>query len=56
MTTAGSRPSGSAALGHSETFESHERFGTHHQYTDTPEGTYFCTTHVEAGRDPIARA
>jgi transcriptional regulator with XRE-family HTH domain/predicted transcriptional regulator len=34
------------------TFESHERFGTHHQYTDTPEGTYFCTTHVEAGRDP----
>ncbi|HEY6629182.1 MAG TPA: helix-turn-helix domain-containing protein [Acidimicrobiia bacterium] len=34
------------------TFESHERFGTHHQYTDTPEGTFFCTTHVEAGRDP----
>ena len=34
------------------TFESHERFGTHHQYTDTPGGTYFCTTHVEAGRDP----
>ena len=34
------------------TFESHERFGTHHQYTDTPGGTFFCTTHVEAGRDP----
>jgi transcriptional regulator with XRE-family HTH domain/predicted transcriptional regulator len=34
------------------TFESEERFGTHHQYTDTPEGTYFCTTHVEAGRTP----
>jgi predicted transcriptional regulator/transcriptional regulator with XRE-family HTH domain len=34
------------------TFESHERFGTHHQYTDTPAGTFFCTTHVEAGRDP----
>ncbi len=34
------------------TFESHERFGTHHQYTDTPNGTFFCTTHVEAGREP----
>lgn len=35
------------------TFESDEKFGTHHQYTDTSEGTYFCTTHVEAGRVPI---
>src|SRR3990172_2656626 len=34
------------------TFESHERFGTHNQYTDTPGGTFFCTTHVEAGREP----
>ncbi|HEX6222409.1 MAG TPA: XRE family transcriptional regulator, partial [Acidimicrobiia bacterium] len=34
------------------TFESEDRFGTHHQYTDTPEGTFFCTTHVEAGREP----
>jgi transcriptional regulator with XRE-family HTH domain len=34
------------------TFDSAERFGTHHQYTDTPEGTFFCTTHVEAGREP----
>lgn len=34
------------------TFESDERFGTHHQYTDTPEGTFFCTTHIEAGREP----
>lgn len=33
-------------------FESPDRFGTHHQYTDTPEGTYFCTTHIEAGREP----
>jgi transcriptional regulator with XRE-family HTH domain len=33
-------------------FESQDRFGTHAQYTDTPGGTYFCTTHVEAGRDP----
>jgi predicted transcriptional regulator len=34
------------------TFESNERYGTHHQYTDTPAGTFFCTTHVEAGREP----
>lgn len=34
------------------TFDSQDRFGTHHQYTDTPEGTFFCTTHVEAGREP----
>jgi XRE family transcriptional regulator, fatty acid utilization regulator len=34
------------------TFDSAERYGTHHQYTDTPEGTFFCTTHIEAGREP----
>lgn len=34
------------------TFQSAERYGTHHQFTDTPAGTFFCTTHVEAGRDP----
>lgn len=34
------------------TFESEDKFGTHHQYTDTPNGTYFCTTHLEAGREP----
>ena len=34
------------------TFDSAERYGTHHQYTDTPLGTYFCTTHIEAGREP----
>jgi predicted transcriptional regulator len=34
------------------TFRSPDRFDTHHQYTDTPEGTYFSTTHVETGRDP----
>jgi len=34
------------------TFASQDKFGTHHQYTDTPGGTYFCTTHVEAGREP----
>ncbi len=34
------------------TFHSPERYGTHHQYTDTPGGTYFCTTHIEAGKEP----
>lgn len=34
------------------TFDSKDRFATHHQYTDTPEGTFFCSTHVEAGREP----
>ena len=34
------------------TFQSSERYGTHHQFTDTPAGTFFCTTHIEAGRDP----
>jgi XRE family transcriptional regulator, fatty acid utilization regulator len=35
------------------TFASPDRFDTHRQYTDTPMGTYFCTTHIEAGREPI---
>ena len=35
-----------------KTFDSGDRYRTHHQYTDTPEGTFFCTTHVEAGREP----
>lgn len=35
------------------TFDSSDRFDTHHQFTDTPKGTYFCTTHVEAGREPL---
>jgi transcriptional regulator with XRE-family HTH domain len=34
------------------TFASHDRFDTHRQYTDTPAGTFFCTTHIEAGREP----
>ena len=28
-------------------FSSTERYGTYTQYTDTPNGTYFCTSHVE---------
>lgn len=34
------------------TFQSEDRFATHHQYTDTPAGTFFCSTHLEAGREP----
>ena len=34
------------------TFGSADKYGTHYQYTDTPDGTFFCTTHVEAGREP----
>ncbi len=33
-------------------FESQDRYSIHHQFTDTPDGTYFCTTHIEAGREP----
>ena len=29
-----------------------DQFVTHHQYTDTPGGTFFCVTHLEAGREP----
>jgi transcriptional regulator with XRE-family HTH domain len=35
-----------------KTFESTEKYGTHHQFTDTAEGTFFCTTQIEAGREP----
>lgn len=34
------------------TFASEDRFANHHQYTDTLNGTYFSTTHIEAGRQP----
>ena len=33
-------------------YQSPERFAVHYQYTDTPAGTFFCSTHIEAGRDP----
>lgn len=32
-------------------FRSEERFGTHHQFTDTPGGSYWCATHVSADQD-----
>ena len=34
------------------TFHSEDRFGTRRQYTDTPDATYFCITHIEEGREP----
>ncbi len=33
-------------------FQSDDRFAIHYQYTDTPAGTFFCSTHVELGRHP----
>jgi predicted transcriptional regulator/DNA-binding Xre family transcriptional regulator len=36
-----------------QAFTSAEKFSAHHQYTDTPDGTFFCTTHVESGRSPL---
>lgn len=33
-------------------FRSPGRFDTHYQYTDTPAGTFFSTTHIETGREP----
>ncbi|MDX6231546.1 MAG: family transcriptional regulator, fatty acid utilization regulator, partial [Nocardioidaceae bacterium] len=30
-------------------FASTDRYGTYTQFTDTPNGTYFCTSHVEPG-------
>ncbi len=35
-----------------QAFLSEDRFAIHYQYTDTPAGTYWCSTHVEAGREP----
>ena len=37
---------------HDSAYQSPERFAVHYQYTDTPVGTFFCSTHIEAGRDP----
>lgn len=33
-------------------FASRQKFATHYQYTDTPVGTYWCGTYLEAGREP----
>ena len=33
-------------------FKSPEKFATHNQWTDTPAGTYFCSTFIEVDRTP----
>lgn len=35
-----------------QVFTSDEKYALHHQYTDTPHGTYWCATYLEAGREP----
>ena len=36
-----------------QAFHSEDKFSMHYQYTDTSEGTFWCGTHVEAGREPL---
>jgi len=36
-----------------QAFRSEDSFALHYQYTDTPEGRFWCGTHVEAGRTPF---
>ncbi len=33
-------------------FGSEDKFGVHFQYTDTPAGTFWCSTHIPADRTP----
>ncbi|HUG74595.1 MAG TPA: helix-turn-helix domain-containing protein [Acidimicrobiia bacterium] len=35
-----------------QAFGSDDQFAVHYQYTDTPAGTFWCATHVEADREP----
>lgn len=35
-----------------QVFSSDEKFSLHYQYTDTPAGTYWCVTYLEADRQP----
>lgn len=35
-----------------QVFGSEDRFSLHEQYTDTPAGTFWCTTHLEPSGDP----
>lgn len=37
-----------------QAFRSDDKFDMHYQYTDTASGTWWCGTHVEAGRDPLS--
>jgi len=34
-------------------FQSSDKFSIHYQYTDTPAGTFWSSTHVEADREPL---
>lgn len=34
-------------------FQSRDKFSIHYQYTDTPAGTFWSSTHVEADREPL---
>jgi predicted transcriptional regulator len=36
-----------------QVFHSEDKFAVHYQYTDTPDGTFWCATHVEADRHPL---
>lgn len=35
-----------------QVFRSDDTYSLHYQYTDTPAGTFWCVTHVEADHDP----
>jgi predicted transcriptional regulator/DNA-binding XRE family transcriptional regulator len=35
-----------------QAFHSEDKFAIHYQYTDTPTGTFWCGTHIEADRTP----
>lgn len=37
--------------GSRQAFESEDAYALHYQYTETPEGTYWCSTHIEVQRD-----
>lgn len=37
-----------------QAFRSEDKFSIHYQYTDTASGTFWCGTHVEAGRSPLS--
>ncbi|NNF64582.1 MAG: ImmA/IrrE family metallo-endopeptidase [Acidimicrobiia bacterium] len=37
-----------------QAFRSEDKFSIHYQYTDTSSGTFWCGTHVEAGRSPLS--
>lgn len=35
-----------------QAFDSSDKFAIHYQYTDTPDGTFWCATHIEVGEPP----